>query len=141
MLRAVQSGNGDMMDEESQRWYQYSSDGYTTSAEEEETIYEFRDESGERYYFNTATGVSDWNPPEWFDIIDPVHTRSFYTVSYPFSYHSLLPSFPAAAAPMITPINQSINQSLLATNTTPKINPVRLLFLLLLQPCAMRIKC
>jgi hypothetical protein len=35
-------------------------------------IYELRDEAGDLYYFNSATGVSSWEPPEWVDNIDPV---------------------------------------------------------------------
>jgi hypothetical protein len=31
-----------------------------------------------RYYFNGATGVSCWDPPEWIDSTDPVSGAVYY---------------------------------------------------------------
>lgn len=41
-------------------------------------IYELRDETGDLYYFNSATGMSSWEPPEWIDSMDPVSGAVYY---------------------------------------------------------------
>ncbi|KAJ8610373.1 hypothetical protein CTAYLR_003877 [Chrysophaeum taylorii] len=48
---------------------------------EDEVIYELRDEDNRLYYFNTYTGVSMWEPPEWVDEIDPTSGAVYYTHS------------------------------------------------------------
>ena len=49
---------------------------FLQAGEDEEVIYELRDDEGELYYFNGQTGVSSWDPPEWIDSIDPVTMKS-----------------------------------------------------------------
>mmetsp|Transcript_69265 Transcript_69265/g.193799 ORF Transcript_69265/g.193799 Transcript_69265/m.193799 type:complete len:166 (+) Transcript_69265:231-728(+) len=56
-------------------------DPYNSSSapeDEEDLIYELRDEAGDLYYFNSGTGVSDWNPPEWIDSVDPQSGAVYY---------------------------------------------------------------
>jgi len=44
----------------------------------EETWYELRDDDGELYYFNSGSGVSQWEPPRWFSEVDPVSGAVYY---------------------------------------------------------------
>jgi len=37
-----------------------------------------KDDEGELYYFNSGTGVSQWEPPEWFEEKDPATETVFY---------------------------------------------------------------
>jgi len=54
-------------------------DAYPNRAgDEEELIYELRDEDHHRYYFNNITGVSMWDPPEWVDDVDPASGAVYY---------------------------------------------------------------
>ena len=45
---------------------------------EDEQWYELRDDDGELYYFNSGTGVSQWEPPRWFAEVDPVSGLKYY---------------------------------------------------------------
>ena len=47
--------------------------------DEEEVIYELRDDDDRLYYFNSYTGVSMWEPPEWTDSVDPASGAVYYT--------------------------------------------------------------
>jgi curved DNA-binding protein CbpA len=49
--------------------------------DEEEVIYELRDDDDRLYYFNSYTGVSMWEPPEWTDSVDPASGAVYYTHS------------------------------------------------------------
>ena len=44
-------------------------------------IYELRDDDDRLYYFNSYTGVSMWEPPEWTDSVDPASGAVYYTHS------------------------------------------------------------
>lgn len=38
--------------------------------------------TGTVYYFNAATGMSQWEPPLWLDEIDPTTGAVYYVNSY-----------------------------------------------------------
>ena len=46
--------------------------------DEKEEWYELRDDDGELYYFNSLTGVSQWEPPRWFSEVDPVSGIKYF---------------------------------------------------------------
>ncbi|CAN0261524.1 unnamed protein product, partial [Phaeothamnion confervicola] len=45
---------------------------------EAECWYELADDDGKTYYFNTRSGMSVWEPPEWVDEIDPETSCTYY---------------------------------------------------------------
>ncbi|GMI07455.1 hypothetical protein TrVE_jg8417 [Triparma verrucosa] len=59
-----------------------SDDGLDSGSEKEkdtdEEWYELRDDDGELYYFNSATGVSQWEPPKWFAEVDEISGVRYY---------------------------------------------------------------
>jgi len=74
------SGEGEADPEESDAGMSSAGPGYSSAEgeEEEELIYQLRDESGDLYYFNSTTGVSSWEPPEWIDSMDPVSGAVYF---------------------------------------------------------------
>lgn len=52
------------------------SDGNDDGNEEE--WYELRDDDGELYYFNSESGVSQWEPPKWFAEVDEISGVRYY---------------------------------------------------------------
>ncbi len=48
---------------------------------EEEQWEELHDESGHVYYFNTRTGVSQWEAPTWIEESDSVSGSVYYVNS------------------------------------------------------------
>jgi hypothetical protein len=48
---------------------------------DEELWYELHDDEGAVYYFNSASGESQWEPPQWVDEIDPVSGAVYYVNS------------------------------------------------------------
>ena len=51
------------------------------SGADDEVIYELRDEDNRVYYFNSYTGVSMWDAPDWVDEIDDNSGAVYYTHS------------------------------------------------------------
>ena len=51
-------------------WAAAPEDSTTDGDTDKEVWYELKDENGDLYYFNTATGGSQWECPPWFDEVD-----------------------------------------------------------------------
>eukprot|EP00903_Cladosiphon_okamuranus_P014500 g13450.t1 len=50
--------------------------------DEGECWHELKDEDGSVYYFNAASGMSQWEPPLWLDEIDPTTGAVYYVNSH-----------------------------------------------------------
>ncbi|CAM9130757.1 unnamed protein product [Scytosiphon promiscuus] len=56
--------------------------GFGEESEGEECWHELKDEDGSVYYFNTASGSSQWEPPLWLDEVDPATGAIYFVNSY-----------------------------------------------------------